>query len=96
MTEEKLRALDRFEESSIFSEREKLALRLAEKLAAAPAEVDDELFAQLRRHFDFKQLEELTSAIAWENYLARHNRVFAIESDGFLEGAYCPMPVRRH
>ena len=58
-------------------------------------DVDDELFAQLRRHFDFKQLEELASAIAWENYLARHNRVFGIESDGFSEGAYCPLPARR-
>lgn len=57
-----------------------------------PVEVSDGLFTNLRQHFDEAQLVELTAAIAWENYRARFNHAFGIESQGFSEGAYCPMP----
>lgn len=35
---------------------------------------------------------ELTGVIAFENYLARFNRGFAIEPSGFSKGAVCPVP----
>jgi hypothetical protein len=51
---------------------------------------------QLAAHFDEAQLVELTSAIALENYRARFNWAFGLESQGFSEGAYCVAPeVRR-
>ena len=87
--------LDRFEASPAFSEREKLVLRLVGCLASTPANVSDELYEQLRQHLNDKQLVELASAIAWENYLARSNRVFDMGSDGFSEGHFCPLPARR-
>lgn len=68
-------------------------LRLAHRMAETPVEISDEFFAQLKQQFTNRQLEELASAIAWENYLARSNRVFRIESDDFSEGQVCPMPV---
>jgi len=70
-------------------------LCLAHAMAATPADVSDEFYAQLRQQFTEPQLEELASAIAWENYLARHNRVFRIGSDDFSAGHVCPLPVRR-
>lgn len=57
-----------------------------------PVEVPDELFGALRRHFSERQIVELTAAIAWENYRARFNHALGIESQGFSEGAYCPLP----
>jgi len=69
-------------------------LRLAAALTRTPASVDDALFADLRGEFSEAQLTELAMSIAWENHRARFNRTFAIGSEGFSEGAFCPMHER--
>lgn len=69
-------------------------LRLTVALTNTPAEVSDELFHALRKQFSERQLVELNSAIAWENYRARFNRTFAIESEDFSKGQYCPLPEK--
>ena len=56
------------------------------------ANVSDRLFEDLRKHFDEKQLVELTAVVAFENYLARFNRGFDVQASGFSEGAFCPIP----
>ena len=94
MTEEKLMALADFETSPIFSELEKLVLLYAVAVTATPVEVPEELFAKLMQHSNEKQLVELTSAIAWENYRARFDHAFGIEAEGFSKGAFCPLPAR--
>ena len=63
-------------------------------MTRTPASVDDDLFASLRAEFSEPQLTELATAIAWENYRARFNRVFGVEAEGFSNGAYCPIPER--
>lgn len=55
---------------------------MADALAATPANVSDELYAELRRHFTEEQLIELAAAAGQENYRARANRVFDVGSDG--------------
>lgn len=94
VTEEQLHDLTQFESSPHFDAREKLVLRLASTLTRTPADVSDELFAELRGEFSERQLVELTSAIAWENYRARFNRVFQVEAEGFSAGQFCPLPER--
>lgn len=79
-------------ESDAYSELEKLALDYALALCETPVEVPDELFEALRRELDEGQLLELTATAAWENYLARFNRGFAVEAQGFSAGAVCPLP----
>jgi len=91
---EKLTALAEYEHHPLFSELERLVLAYADHLARTPVRVPETLFARLRAQLDEAQLVELTSAIAWENYRGRFNRAFAIESDGFSEGAFCVVPVR--
>ena len=59
-----------------------------------PVEVPDSLFTQLKAKFSEPQLVELTAAIAWENYRARFDHAFGIESQGFSQGAYCALPER--
>ncbi len=63
-------------------------------LSQTPADVSDELVAVLRKNLDDGQLVELTAVIAWENFRARFNRGFAVEAQGFSEGAFCPLPER--
>ncbi len=76
-------ALASYPESPRFSDLEKLVLAYTDQLTRVPVTVPDELFARLRAHFAPAALVELTSAIAWENYRARFNRAFAIESEDF-------------
>ena len=87
-------ALPDYRTSAAFSELEKLAIELADHMAAARPDAPQDLFDRLRAHLDAEQLVELASAIAWENYRARFNRVFDIASDGFSDGAFCALPAR--
>ncbi len=65
-----------------FGPAEAALLRMADAVADTPANVTDELYAELRRHFTEEQLIELAAAAAQENYRARYNRVFDVQSDG--------------
>jgi AhpD family alkylhydroperoxidase len=94
ITEEQLRDLPNYQESEAFSPLEKLVLEYAVKMTRTPVLIPDDLFGELRRHFDEAQLVELTAAIALENYRARFNHAFGIGSQGFSEGAYCPLPEK--
>jgi len=65
------------------------ALELTEAISSTPATVSDELFAELQMHFNEEQIVELAATISMENYRARMNRVFLVES----EGRYQPQPT---
>jgi len=93
ISEQQLADLTVFEGSPAFSELEKRVLRYAVALTRTPADVPEELFNSLHEHFRPQQMVELTSAIAWENFRARFNRGFGIETEGFAEGAACPVHV---
>ena len=67
-------------------------LDLAVAMAKTPAEIPNGLMERLRARFDEAQLVELAAVIAWENYRARFNRVFGVQSSGFSHGAFCALP----
>ncbi|HJZ94196.1 MAG TPA: hypothetical protein VKE40_25250 [Gemmataceae bacterium] len=92
LTERDLAELATFETSTAFSAVEKAALRYAEAMARTPADVPPEVYDDVARHFSAKQMVELTSAIAWENYRSRFNRPFDVQSGGYSEGAVCAVP----
>ena len=92
VTEKKLMALAGYEASPDLTDLEKLAVQYAVEMTKTPVEVPDALFAELRRNLSDKQIVELTSVIAWENYRARNNHALGVESEGFSKGAFCPLP----
>ncbi len=92
VTDEQLREMPRHRESPAFDGLERLVLDYATAMSHTPAEVDDELFARLREHFDDAQLVELTSAIAIENFRARFNHATGMAAQGFSEGMVCVVP----
>lgn len=55
-------------------------MEIAEGLTKTPANVSDALFGEARKHFTDAQLVELAATVAMENYRARLNRMFLIES----------------
>jgi len=69
-------------------------LEYADAMTQTPVEVPEGLFSKLRGSFANEQLVELTATLAWENYRARFDHAFGIESEGFTQGSYCAMPVR--
>jgi hypothetical protein len=54
-------------------------------MTQTPAEVTDEVFAEASRHFGEEQLVELAATVAMENYRARFNRAFLVESQGLYK-----------
>jgi alkylhydroperoxidase family enzyme len=77
-----------------FSGTERLVLEYADRMTSTPVEVSDALFARMREKFSDAQLVELTASIAWENYRARFDHAFGIETENFSDGAFCALPAR--
>ena len=71
----------------MFSQREKLALELAERMTYSGRRVTEAFFRRLQRAFTDEELVELAAVIALENFRSKFNPVFGIES-----GESCPLP----
>jgi AhpD family alkylhydroperoxidase len=93
LSDDELLALPRYQQSDLFSDREKLALNYTVALMRTPVEVTDELFAQLKEHFGDKQLVEITALLTVVN-IDRFNAAFGIGAAGFSEGMVCVRPDR--
>ena len=80
LSDEKLHAV-LGEDSTPFNDTERLVIELADAMTDTPANISDDLYARLRNQFSEEQLMQLGAQIAFENYRARWNRIFNVESD---------------
>lgn len=88
-SEEKVAALvGEYKKNPLFSQRERLALELAERMTHTNKRVTERFFNRLKKHFTDEELVELAAIIALENFRSKFNPVFGIESHGF-----CPLPA---
>jgi alkylhydroperoxidase family enzyme len=78
VTETELLALEKGDLSG-FAPRERVALEFAEWLTRDSDHVPDELFAELRRHFDEGQIVELGAVAGLFNYFNRFNNALQME-----------------
>ena len=92
LSDAQLLALPHYRDSELFDDLDKLILDYAVGITRTPVDVSDELFAALRKHFDERQLVELTNVIAVENMRARFNTALDIGAAGFTEGMVCAVP----
>jgi alkylhydroperoxidase family enzyme len=83
--EDKLAAVDRWAEHPGFTQRERVALGYVEMVTISPNDISDAQFAEVRRHFNEREIVELTVQAAFENFRARVNRSLRIEDDGFAK-----------
>ena len=74
---DKVAAVWEFDTSTLFSEAERAALRVARGAASHPNGVTDEEFRQLRTHFDERQVLEIVSVICLFGFLNRWNDTLA-------------------
>ena len=85
LSDEKLRAVNG-DDRAPFNDTERLVIELADALTNTPSNVSDDLYARLRNQFSEEQLMQLGGHIAFENYRARWNRLFNVESDNLYQG----------
>jgi alkylhydroperoxidase family enzyme len=76
-----------WKKNSLFSERERAALELAERMTYTSKRVTTKFFKRLKEHFSDEELVELAAVIALENFRSKFNPVFGIEANNF-----CPLP----
>jgi alkylhydroperoxidase family enzyme len=88
ISEEKLAAIAEYVENPLFTPAERAALRYTEEMTRSSIDVPDEVFEELRRHFNTREIVDLTATIAMENMRARFNRALQVESDGI-----CRLPA---
>ena len=78
-SDEQINNLADFEQRTDFTEREKVALRLAERMTLDSNGVDDAQWDDVRRHFDEGEVIEVLAAIGLFNYFNRFNNVLQME-----------------
>ena len=85
VSDEKILALAEYATSPLYGEAERVALEYADAITFSDRDVDDELFARLREHYDDDEIVELTMIIAWENSSSKFNRALRIPSQGLWQ-----------
>jgi alkylhydroperoxidase family enzyme len=80
---EKVAEVLNWRDSKLFSPAERAALEYAERITYTDRQVDDALFAELKKHFTEAQLVELTAVIALENFRSKFNPTLGVEAQGF-------------
>jgi alkylhydroperoxidase family enzyme len=83
--DEQIAALVEYPQSPLFSERERIALRIADGMTITGEDIDDELFGRALAEFGEDGLVELIALIALENFRSKANHALRIESQGFYE-----------
>lgn len=78
-SDEQIEHLGDFETRDDFSAAEKAALRLAERMTIDSHTVNDQLWNELRRHYDEGEIIELAAAIGLFNYFNRFNDALKME-----------------
>jgi alkylhydroperoxidase family enzyme len=78
-SDEQIEHLGQFATRNDFTPAEKAALRLAERMTIDSHTVDDELWNELRRHYEEGEIIELAAAIGLFNYFNRFNDALKME-----------------
>jgi AhpD family alkylhydroperoxidase len=87
---EKLAALDDYERSPLFTERERAALCYAQSATDPARRVDRGCFERLRARFDEQAIVELTALVAFQNLSSKFNAALGVPAQGF-----CALPAKR-
>jgi alkylhydroperoxidase family enzyme len=74
---EKMEQIFDFETSPLFSDAERAALRVAKAAGAAPNATTEEMFEELRRHFDDRAIVQMVGMIALYGFMNRWNDTLA-------------------
>ncbi|GAC68091.1 carboxymuconolactone decarboxylase family protein [Gordonia soli] len=94
ITEQQIRDLPRYTDSSAYTALEKLVISYAEAMTRTPAVDLEEIRERLSKNLSRAQLAELAATVAWENQRARLNQGLGVRPTGMSDGAVCAIPER--
>jgi AhpD family alkylhydroperoxidase len=83
VSEDKLFQVSNYESSSLFTEKEKAALKFADLVTTAHRIVSKEEFQRLKPFFTEKEIVELTAWISFQNLSSKFNAALDISPQGF-------------
>lgn len=92
---EKVTALSRWRDSSLFDERERSALDYAEAMTLSEVGVNDAHISALLAHFSQDAIVELTGLIAFQNLSSKFNAALGVPAQGFCELPRPPSTMER-
>ncbi len=80
---DKVAALERWKESGLFDEKDRLVLEYAEAMTYSDPQVSDGLMHRLSAFFDEDGIVELTALIAFQNLSSKFNSALDVPAQGF-------------
>lgn len=82
-----LAALDDYPTSPLFTERERAALELCERMTRDDLEVSDACFARLREHFSEPEVLDVVAAVGYQIFASKLAKALALAPQGFTAAA---------
>ncbi|HIE64436.1 MAG: carboxymuconolactone decarboxylase family protein [Nitrospira sp.] len=82
---EKVEAVERWRESELFDEKEKVVLEYAEAMTDSNQQVTDTMVERLKQFFDEEGIVELTGLIAFQNLSSKFNSALDVPAQGFCK-----------
>lgn len=79
----KLDALADWQEATLYSEQERLALEYTEAVTRSDLQVSDDLMARLKSQYSDDEIVELTGLIAFQNMSSKFNAALDVPAQGF-------------
>ena len=86
---DKVLALQHWQDSPLFTERERIALEYTEAMTRSDGGVTDALFHRVKSQFDDDAVIELTGLIAFQNMSSKFNAALGVPAQGF-----CSVPIK--
>lgn len=84
-SKDKLNALSKFREDPTFTECEKVTLEYCETITLSSQSVSDNLFQNLKVHYNEDEIAELTALIAFQNLSSKFNSALEATAFGFCK-----------
>ena len=78
-------ALNAWQQSGLFSERERVALEYAEAVTLRSDAIGEDLMNRLKKQFDEDAVVELTALIAFQNLSSKFNSALGVPPQGFCQ-----------
>ncbi len=79
----KVEALERWQESGLFDNKERVVLDYVEAMTYTDRQVDDDLTQRLYEYFSEDEIVELTGLIAFQNLSSKFNSALDLPAQGF-------------
>lgn len=79
----KVEALEQWQESELFDNRERVVLEYVEAMTYTDRQVDDNLTRSLYEYFNEDEIVELTGLIAFQNLSSKFNSALDLPAQGF-------------